>query len=345
MRVQIMYINMDKRTDRRQRMEDQLQRLSIPFSRRIGVECTFNEIGVSFRKGVIPSIQEYGSCLINSGNFGCYLSHVAVLREIGEADAEDVFIVFEDDVEIVVKNFEERIDKILHSSDGFDMIYLYIPPHRLFVEPYSHMCYRMRYGYEGLYAYAIRPAYARVLLSELSTFKLPVDHQVMQCNDDRQSVILTPIEPLVWTDCSFPRDSDTLRSVTISPPTPLYVHSARALSALETRVFRSYQICQYPSWCNACKGMEDKGGVLLPSNWYLKREIQQFVKQCEKLAFGSDDGGLYTSFLAGTGFHHVEEMIERNDLSGQDEIQWIDPVLAPYFFSTIDGRNDCSLRI
>lgn len=339
MSVQILYINMDKRTDRRQRMEEELRRVSLPWSRREGVECNFQDITSLFHKGVIPSVECYAQCLVNPGNLGCYLSHVAVLEEIAAADPQDVFIVLEDDVRIVVDDFEDRIHRILRCSPQFDMVYLYIPPHRLFVESFHSMCYRMKYGYEGLYAYMIQPAYARVLLSQLGTFHLPVDHQVMQCNEDRESVILTPVRPLVWTDCSPRRDSDTLRQKRLSLPLP--VHTARGLSPLETNLLGRFHIQTYPTWSEAYQGMEEKGGILLPHDHHIKRPIHMFLPPCGRLAFGSNHR-LSLPFLAGI-LHHIEDMIQTRDARGQ-EMQWIDPVLVPYLFSPIDGTHDYNLH-
>lgn len=332
MNLSIFVINLDKRPDRLLSMTRELQKLpSIPWTRVCAKECTPHDVTQCYHNKIIPSLHEYAHCLSNPGNLGCYLSHCSVLQQIADCKNNDnTFLVLEDDVRLS-HNAEQHLRRIVQSD--YDMVYLYIPPERLFVEDYNESLYKLNYGYEGLYAYMIRPPYAHTLLQYLQTFRLPIDHQIVQCNQELGSLILTPKYPFLWTDCSPNRNSDTLQfhgDLHI----PLLIHTSRKLIEHEHKVLYNFHIVHYTSWTDACRGIENRGGFLLPLHYTLQISLAAFANKCQRFAFGQG-GQLTLPFLAGIGLVDVEEALSNNTIT--QTIEWLHPDLVPFVFQPIVG--------
>lgn len=94
---QIFYINLDKRTDRREEIENELNRLELQYER-------------------FPAIEH------SLGIAGCGLSHMTVLKIAKERGYKNV-LIFEDDFAFwVSKNeFQEKIDLLFSVNPGFDV--------------------------------------------------------------------------------------------------------------------------------------------------------------------------------------------------------------------------------
>lgn len=94
----VFYINLDHRTDRREQMEGELNKLGLKYER-------------------FPAIRHV------HGNVGCGLSHLAVLK-IAKARGLKNVLIFEDDFELIVepKVFWQEMNKFFDSGIEFDML-------------------------------------------------------------------------------------------------------------------------------------------------------------------------------------------------------------------------------
>lgn len=67
---------------------------------------------------------EKGKKHVMSGEIGCYMSHLNILKEIYENEFDGWTVIFEDDL-LLNKNFKNELDKILkNTNENIDMIYL-----------------------------------------------------------------------------------------------------------------------------------------------------------------------------------------------------------------------------
>lgn len=108
----IFYINLDKRTDRRQEIESQLDAFNLPYERFSAIETP------------------------GQGIVGCGLSHTAVLRLAKERGYRNVLIL-EDDFEFLVTKdeFEHQLTQLFESQTQFDVCMLSYNLHHYDVFP------------------------------------------------------------------------------------------------------------------------------------------------------------------------------------------------------------------
>ena len=91
------YINLDKREDRKQHVEEQLNQLKIPFNRFKGIE-------------------------MENGAIGCSLSHLAILKKAKDEDLPHVLIV-EDDIKFLNPSlFIKQINRFFSTVTNFDVL-------------------------------------------------------------------------------------------------------------------------------------------------------------------------------------------------------------------------------
>jgi len=96
----IIYINLDKRADRREQIEREFARMNLTATRFPAIECT-------------------------PGNVGCFKSHLAVLKQAREENLENVLIM-EDDFKFIVKKqtFERNMADFFNLNIPYDVLML-----------------------------------------------------------------------------------------------------------------------------------------------------------------------------------------------------------------------------
>lgn len=94
----IIYINLDKRTDRKEQIESELDKFGLKYDRFCAIECE------------------------KFGIYGCGLSHLAVLKKAKEQNYKNILIL-EDDFEFLITKelFEEQLNKFFESNINFDV--------------------------------------------------------------------------------------------------------------------------------------------------------------------------------------------------------------------------------
>lgn len=103
----ILYINLDRRTDRRLEFENEILRLEIPESK----------------------VVRFSAYKMNSPLAGCSLSHAKALRLAHSMNLENVLICeddfnFHENPDVVEKNLQQFFHKVLHEGLPWDVIQL-----------------------------------------------------------------------------------------------------------------------------------------------------------------------------------------------------------------------------
>jgi len=96
----IFYINLDKRTDRRYEIEEELNNMELPYER-------------------FPAIYH------KQGNVGCGYSHLSILKIARDRGYKNV-LIFEDDFTFLVSKdeLEMYLEKLFDNFDNFDVCFL-----------------------------------------------------------------------------------------------------------------------------------------------------------------------------------------------------------------------------
>lgn len=94
----IYYINLDKRTDRKEQIEKEL-----------------NDYGLNYERFSAMEYQEFGA-------YGCALSHLAILKEAKQKGYKNVWIL-EDDFtfEVSKETFEKQLEALFNLESNFDV--------------------------------------------------------------------------------------------------------------------------------------------------------------------------------------------------------------------------------
>ncbi|GAV05127.1 hypothetical protein RvY_15303 [Ramazzottius varieornatus] len=122
-------INLDRRTERRERMEKTFDILNLEVERITAVDGTkltltdLDDMGVKMLEGYLDP---YKKRPMTMGEFGCYLSHYAIWRDVIDKGYQKV-LVFEDDIRFE-NYFRQRLLDIWKDVDrlklDWDLIYL-----------------------------------------------------------------------------------------------------------------------------------------------------------------------------------------------------------------------------
>lgn len=279
--IYVYYINRCARPDRDLKMREQMKKIHHPWERIEAVEgdvYTLRRFGDKIRD--LTFTVQYG------GHFGCYLSHLEALSRVAGLGPDDCGIVLEDDV-VLVSQFSSRVERF--ATEPFDMIYLYIPDNRKYVEYYNQDLYRLHYGYEGLYGYMITPAYARFLLSHIRDrpFQQFIDRMVAIVNHQHESVIMCPCEPLLWTDTSMDRDSDTFARSSLQIPLVVHMHG-RFPRDDEKPFLDGFEWIVHDTMASCIRAQYETGGFIIPTDFMVHDHLLSAIAR-NMHAFGFHD--------------------------------------------------------
>jgi glycosyl transferase family 25 len=119
-------IHMSSKTERKENIKKQEERLGKPiqhFESIVGkdyINSNLNELN--------PDIINHWGKDRSSGELGCYLSHLMLLKQIADKSTDGYSIIFEDDFDIVVPNLDEKIkgyvESLRNDNRDFDLIFL-----------------------------------------------------------------------------------------------------------------------------------------------------------------------------------------------------------------------------
>jgi GR25 family glycosyltransferase involved in LPS biosynthesis len=166
-------INLESRTDRMEKVTDQLHFLQIPFER-------FNAVHMDTVEGLFKNLVHLNplTSLSNSGYLACLLSHLSVYKTALDHGHKKI-LVLEDDL-FIHKDVKEKVGKFMTLvPNDWDMIYFgYLPltddlqnwthNHFEFIPNTSEMVFRGK-GLWCTHAYAIREAFMKETIEHYNT--------------------------------------------------------------------------------------------------------------------------------------------------------------------------------
>lgn len=173
--VPVLFINLDRDTERRRRMEMQLQQLHATRLRAIW----WNDVApTEQQRSYSPSLNahQYYKPLVN-GEKGCYLSHIHAWQQLLASDAP-FMVVLEDDV-VIQDSFSTALEAIQDLDMPWDMIKLMGREQEKIQQtlPLSHGLSLIQYRRIPSYTagYVISRAGAQKLLASRIPFGRPID--------------------------------------------------------------------------------------------------------------------------------------------------------------------------
>jgi GR25 family glycosyltransferase involved in LPS biosynthesis len=119
-------IHLERSTDRLENIEKQKPKIGFPVTIFNAVDAkNINRQELIDRGELSPEF----SNTAKDGEIGCYLSHRNLIKEIAETNGGSGYsIIFEDDLDITVDNFQEIINKLVNeiANDNIDFDIIYI---------------------------------------------------------------------------------------------------------------------------------------------------------------------------------------------------------------------------
>lgn len=216
MELELYYINLQSRPDRREKMDAQLNLLKqIPWQRQEAHRPTFYSLLSLIHQETLKPL-DYIRILsenvssITKGSVGCFMSHMEIFRKCMMNDK--IVIVLEDDVTIP-PDFEKKVIEGLASiHHDFDMIYLNQPLNmwRPTATYKNEHFWRIHHNYYGTFGYILHPRHAQTLYKNIKRINNHIDNSILWINSllkHNVSIYLFR-EALVNTNVSLQRDSD-----------------------------------------------------------------------------------------------------------------------------------------
>lgn len=120
--MKVFYINLEKRKDRKDHMEEMLSNLNLDYERFEAICPTINEIKFGkfkhFYEKAIPTVKQRVNTQKNHpsavGIFGCYISQYQIHKN--QVNNKEPYMILEDDVEITEKTLSQLNDFILNKK-------------------------------------------------------------------------------------------------------------------------------------------------------------------------------------------------------------------------------------
>lgn len=179
--IPIVYINLAKDIERRQRMQGQFSQLGLMALRLSAIQWNglSDEVQTRHFSATLNSHQYFKP--MGDGEKGCYCSHMTAWRQLLDSDAP-AMVVFEDDVRLLPSLPQALAAIEAMPADSWDMVRLFgrerekIASRRPLAEPLELITYRRIPSFAA--AYAISREGARKLLESRQPFGRPVDVDV-----------------------------------------------------------------------------------------------------------------------------------------------------------------------
>jgi glycosyl transferase family 25 len=170
-------INLDRAPERRRRIGEQLQRLALPWTRLPAVDA--RALSATQRAALDePAYRRLHGMAPGLGELGCYLSHLAVMREFLACGTEFA-LVLEDDV-VLHDSLPAVLRGLIARADRWDTVKLSAvhsgTPVPLFEVAPGHWLAVMLSRCTGASAYLVNRRAAQAYAEGLLPMQLPYDH-------------------------------------------------------------------------------------------------------------------------------------------------------------------------
>jgi len=172
--VQVYVISLERSTERRMRVEEQLSKTAIPWSFLNAVDgYALPRMPDSYKSSKVKRLQGYE---LTPGEIGCYLSHIQAWKCC--LANQKLTLVFEDDF-VLSSRFELVLRDLLEISQEWDLVRLsgiYDTEDQLLTNRGSYSLVQNLGEPCGTAAYLLNPHAARILLENAADIYEPVDH-------------------------------------------------------------------------------------------------------------------------------------------------------------------------
>lgn len=176
--IGVWLINLDRATERMARMDAQLSRMDLPYTRVSGVDgkARADEL---LRTVDVPAFERNTGRHVLPGDIGCYHSHVEVWKLFLDS-GKPVALILEDDV-VFHDDFLEALDTALAAADRWDIVRFNCIRAKLPITQARLGSYRLN-AYVGPYtgnaAYLIHRDVGARLIADLWPLSQPLDHEL-----------------------------------------------------------------------------------------------------------------------------------------------------------------------
>lgn len=172
--LQILVISLRRSSDRRIKVEQELQKVSLPWSFLDAVDgSALATIPVEYHPWKVKCLQGYE---LTPNEIGCYLSHKESWKRCVAQNIPT--LIFEDDF-VLSPEFEGVIQELLRLQDAWDFVRLQglyeVPYQELIPVGGAHLAKNLGDAV-GATAYLLKPSVAKVLIEASSDIYEPVDH-------------------------------------------------------------------------------------------------------------------------------------------------------------------------
>lgn len=172
--VQILVISLERSLDRRKQVEQEMQKISLPWSFLDAVDGSrLSEVPPEYKPKKVKRLQGYE---LTPNEIGCYLSHKKAWQRC--VDSGIPTLVLEDDF-VLSSNFENMLMTILSEMVHYGFIRLqglYEVPCQEILNISGVSLVKNRGDAVGATAYLLRPEIARELIKHSAYIYEPVDH-------------------------------------------------------------------------------------------------------------------------------------------------------------------------
>lgn len=165
---EVYYINLDYRTDRKEKFEKRASEVGIVPVRfsafHPNIEDCYKIWEVDGNKDMLTRTKEQQR--LKANEVGCAMSHMQIIRNAKEKELENVFI-FEDDC-VFLDNFKEEIEKvvddIIRLNLKWDVLFFGGEPNDYCIKVTDNISYLKVGGVYGLQSYAVNKSYYDIFL-------------------------------------------------------------------------------------------------------------------------------------------------------------------------------------
>ena len=172
--VQILVISLERSLDRRKKVEQEMQKISLPWGFLDAIDGSkLAEVPVEYKSKKVKRLQGYE---LTPNEIGCYLSHKKAWQRCVESGIPT--LVLEDDY-VLSTNFQDILMTTLGEMNQYGYVRLQglyeVPCQEILTLPGVRLV-KNRGDAVGATAYLLRPDIARELIKHSSNIYEPVDH-------------------------------------------------------------------------------------------------------------------------------------------------------------------------
>jgi len=223
--IQILVISLQRSVDRRNKVEQEMQKISMPWAFLDAVDgSSLTSIPSEYNPSKVKRLQGYS---LTASEIGCYLSHKEAWKRCVSSSLPT--LILEDDF-LFKSNFVETLEILLNKVSKWDFVRLqglYEVPFTKIYEVSGISLVKNHGDPCGTAAYILKPNVAKILIEHSVDIYEPVDHFLEHCH--KHHAELLAIRP-------YPVDVTPLQTTIGDRPGRLPIHG---FTKLKRSIFRA----------------------------------------------------------------------------------------------------------